>query len=62
MQKEKRPTYHKYSMDELMEVIDVFNVSQTAQARIRSVLAAEAQVPDAGNFFRYYNTRSKTEL
>ena len=62
MPKEKRPTYHKYSMDELMEVIDVFNVSQTAQARIRSVLAAEAQVPDAGNFFRYYNTRSKTEL
>jgi len=62
MQAEKRPTYHKYSMDELMEVIDVFNVSQTAQARIRSVLEAEAQVPDAGNFFRYYNSRSKTEL
>ncbi len=53
--------YHKYSTDELMEVIDVFNVSASAQTRIRSILESETQVPDAGNFFRYYNPRSKTD-
>ncbi len=53
-------TYRKYSTDELMEVVDVFNVSADAQRRIRAILEAEKQVPDAGNFFRYYNPRSKT--
>ncbi len=53
--------YHKYGTDELMEVVDVFNVSKSAQTRIRALLDAEPQAPDAGNFFRYYNPRSKTE-
>ncbi len=52
--------YIKYSTDELMEVIDVFNVSPDAQRRIRAILEAEAPAPDAGCFFRYYNPRSKT--
>lgn len=45
-----------------MEVVDVFNVSAAAQAKIRSILESDATPPDAGNFFRYYNPRSKTEL
>lgn len=51
----------KYSTDELMEVVDLFQVSAAAQARIRDILEAEATPPDAGNFFRYYNPRSKVE-
>ncbi len=50
----------KFGTDELMELIDVFNVSAAAQAKIRALLAEEAHEPDAGNFFRYYNGRSKT--
>jgi hypothetical protein len=51
----------KFSTDELMEVIDVFNVSADSARRIRAILDADPQRPDAGNFFRYYNPRSKTE-
>ena len=54
--------YVKYSTEELMEVIDVFNISQKGLAAIREVLAKEEKVPDAGNFFRYYNPRSKVDL
>ncbi len=61
MSQNKKP-YIKYSTDELMEVVDVFNVSAQAQAAIRAVLEREQQAPDAGNFFRYYNPRSKTQL
>ncbi|NLB54751.1 MAG: DegT/DnrJ/EryC1/StrS family aminotransferase [Lentisphaerae bacterium] len=50
----------KYSIDELMEVVDVFNVSNDAQSRIRAILEKEPESPDAGNFFRYYNEKSKT--
>lgn len=50
----------KFGTDELMELIDVFSVSAAGQARIRAILAEEAHEPDAGNFFRYYNPRSKT--
>lgn len=50
----------KYSTDELMEVIDVFNVSKDASDQIRAILNADAQQPNAGNFFRYYNPRSKS--
>ncbi|MBP5300465.1 MAG: DegT/DnrJ/EryC1/StrS family aminotransferase [Victivallales bacterium] len=50
----------KFGTDELMELVDVFQVSTAAQAKIRAILAEEAQEPDAGNFFRYYNPRSKT--
>ena len=53
--------YHKYSTDELMEVIDVFNVSAETQDRIRAILDSDTQTPDAGNFFRYYNPRSKAD-
>lgn len=52
--------YVKYSTDELMECIDVFNVSAEAQQKIRQVLDAEKEAPNAGNFFRYYNPKSKT--
>ena len=57
----ERPPYTKYSTDELMEVIDVFNVSPAGLKKIKSVLDAEPTPPDAGRFFRYYNPRSKTE-
>ena len=50
----------KFGTDELMELIDVFNVSAATQAKIRALLAEEPTEPDAGNFFRYYNDRSKT--
>jgi len=53
--------YYKYSTDELMEVIDVFNVSGETQSKIKSLLDADPQTPDAGNFFRYYNPRSKSD-
>ncbi len=51
--------YVKYSTDELMECVDVFNVSEETQKKIRKLLDAETNPPDAGNFFRYYNPRSK---
>lgn len=50
----------KFGADELMGLMDVFNVSAAAQAKIRAILAEEDPQPDAGNFFRYYNERSKT--
>lgn len=51
--------YRKYGTEELMELIDVFNVSEEGAAKIRCILAAEPEAPDAGVFFRYYNARSK---
>ncbi len=54
--------YVKYSTDELMEVIDVFNVSATAKSQIQAILDREDPTPNAGNFFRYYNPRSKSQL
>lgn len=53
--------YHKYSTDELMEVVDVFNVSAETQRKIKEILDNDSQTPDAGNFFRYYNPRSKAD-
>jgi len=50
----------KYGLDELIEVIDVFNVSEKSAAKIRAILSEETPAPNAGNFFRYYNPRSKT--
>lgn len=58
----ERTKFHKYSTDELMEVIDVFNVSADTQEQIKKLLDADTQTPDAGNFFRYYNDRSKVEV
>ncbi|MBQ7178640.1 MAG: hypothetical protein IJS08_14595 [Victivallales bacterium] len=37
----------KYGTDELMELVDVFNVSPQAQAKIHAILAEEANPPDA---------------
>jgi len=54
-----KANYRKYSTDELMECVDVFNVSEETQKKIRALLEAETTPPDAGNFFRYYNPRSK---
>ncbi len=51
--------YVKYSTDELMECVDVFNVSSETQNKIRKLLDAEKNPPNAGNFFRYYNPKSK---
>jgi dTDP-4-amino-4,6-dideoxygalactose transaminase len=57
--KEKVMAYVKYSTDELMECVDVFNVSEETRGKIRNLLDAEKNPPDAGNFFRYYNPKSK---
>ena len=56
----ERPEYTKYSTDELMSVIDVFDISASGKEKIKAALEQEASPPDAGNFFRYYNPRSKT--
>ncbi|NMA42172.1 MAG: DegT/DnrJ/EryC1/StrS family aminotransferase [Oligosphaeraceae bacterium] len=48
----------KYGLDELMEIIDVFDVPVETQSKIRDLLAKDKC--DAGVFFRYYNPRSKT--
>ena len=53
--------YYKYSTDELMEVIDVFNLSDETQNKLKDLLDSDSQTPNAGNFFRYYNPRSKCE-
>lgn len=59
MSETPRPIYTKYSTEELMELVDIFNVSEAGQRQIRGILDAESMVPDAGAFFRYYNERSK---
>lgn len=58
---QKCQKYVKYSTDELMEVIDVFNVSSSTQNKIKDLLEADESAPDAGNFFRYYNEKSKAD-
>jgi dTDP-4-amino-4,6-dideoxygalactose transaminase len=54
-------SYKKYSTDELMEVINVFNVSPESRAKIRAIVDSDPVQPDAGNFFRYYNPNSRTD-
>ena len=54
-----KPQMVKYGKEELMECIDVFNVSKETQAKIRELLEQEDPEPNAGVFFRYYNERSK---
>ncbi len=49
----------KFGKDELMECVDVFNVSPSTQEKIRQLLDQEDPEPNAGVFFRYYNKRSK---
>ncbi len=53
--------YRKYSTDELMELISVFNVSGKTCSRIRELLESDENPPDAGILFRYYNPVSKVE-
>ncbi len=53
--------YLKYSTDELMEIMDVFQVSPKTRANIRELLESDPNPPDAGVFFRYYNPKSKVE-
>jgi len=53
-----RPARYKYSTEELMEMVDLFNVSAEGQKAIREVLNREASVPNS-MLFRYYNDRSK---
>jgi 8-amino-3,8-dideoxy-alpha-D-manno-octulosonate transaminase len=53
--------YLKYSTEELMEIMDVFNVGAGTRAKIRELLESDENPPDAGIFFRYYNPRSKVD-
>lgn len=55
-----RPKYYKYSTDELMEAIAVFNLPETTLTQIRRVIEQSGTRPDAGNFFRYYNPNSRS--
>ena len=50
----------KYGMEEVMELLDVFNISPSTAAKIRCLLTEDPDGPNAGVFFRYYNPRSKT--
>lgn len=54
----EHPKRHKFTSEELLELVDLFGVSAAAQARIRAILEDEASPPDAA-LFRYYNERSK---
>lgn len=51
-------TQPKATTEELMEIIDLFGVSDKARAEIRKTIEAEPEPPCA-NLFRYYNDRSK---
>lgn len=52
--------YSKYSTEELMELADLFNVSDKGQAAIRKILEKEPTLPAAW-LFRYYGTNSRVE-
>lgn len=54
----KRPAYTKFSTDELMELVKLFNVSEAGQKSIGETLAREATPPHA-HLFRYYNEHSR---
>lgn len=56
-----RPKYYKYSTDELMETMAVFNLAPETLTAIRQVIDKSGARPDAGNFFRYYNPNSRAE-
>lgn len=53
-----RPARYKYSSDELMEMVDLFGISQEGLKSIRDILDREGKVPSSP-LFRYYNDRSK---
>jgi len=56
----KRPCRNKFSTDELMELVDLFNVSSEGQAAIKTILEREKN-PPSSPLFRYYNERSKVQ-
>jgi dTDP-4-amino-4,6-dideoxygalactose transaminase len=58
----ERPKFRKYSTDELMEAIAVFNLAPDTLAEVRRVIERSGTPPDAGNFFRYYNPNSRAAL
>ena len=58
MSKIERPKRYKYSTPELMELIDLFGVSESGREGIRGILDKEPTPPDAF-LFRYYNDKSK---
>ena len=57
----QRPTFHKYTTEELMETIAVFNLAPETMAAVQKAIGQSKTVPDAGNFFRYYNPNSRSE-
>ena len=57
----QRPTFHKYTTEELLETIAVFNLAPETMAAVQKAIEQSKTVPDAGNFFRYYNPHSRTE-
>ncbi len=59
MSKIERPVRIKFGTDELMELIDIFKVSPTAQKQIREILENQSPPPNAAPLFRYYNDASK---
>ena len=59
MKKVTRPTRCKFSVDELMELIDLFKVRPETQNQIRRILESEPEAPCADPLFRYYNPNSK---
>lgn len=52
--------YSKYSTEELMELVDLFNVSDKGRTAIRKILKKEPALPAAW-LFRYYGTSSRVE-
>ena len=52
--------YSKYSTAELMELVELFNVSAGGRTAIRKILKKEAN-PPAAWLFRYYGTGSRVE-
>lgn len=56
----KRPSLIKFGSDELMELVKLFNVSESGLKEISSILAREPQPPSA-HLFRYYNEHSRVQ-
>jgi dTDP-4-amino-4,6-dideoxygalactose transaminase len=52
------PPYKKFSTDELMALVDLFNVSAEGQSAIRHILDHEKEEPNAW-LFRYYGEKSR---
>ena len=52
--------YAKFSTGELMELVDLFNITPKGQKAIRGILKKEPKLPAAW-LFRYYGTNSRVE-